>query len=207
MVLCFFIASLKLVSVVFPSVAGLWFEVDVLIQMYREFQAFKKINLWERRWGFQIKHCFVLGRGSAQSLIRHAGEGLVLLFISVPLASSWVLIPFGFWCWHLSLIMQIIKVWAKLQSHCHFFPMYLGVQTEKGRWLCCDVSPFFNGLNCVGLWTDNTFHHKLVLKIIFKVLILLSYPFAWVVLCGANCFSCFEMLSQLSRNLYCFLSS
>lgn len=144
--------------------------------------------------------------GKEQSLIRHAEEGLVLLFISVQLASSWVLIPFGFWCWHLWLIMQIIKVWAKLQSHFHFFPMYLGVQTEKSRWLCPDVSPFLTGFNCAGFWTDNTFH-KHVLKIIFKVLIVLSYPFSWMVFCVPNCCLCFEMQSQLSRNLHCFSAS
>lgn len=133
MVLCFFIASFMLISIVFPSIAGLWFEMDVLIQMYREFPTFKKINLWEGRWGFQIAHYFVLGWRSAQFLIRHAGEGLVLLFISVPLASSWVLIPFGFWCWHLSLIMQIIKVWAKLQTHFHFFSPSILVCRLKSR--------------------------------------------------------------------------
>lgn len=49
--------------------------------------------------------------------------------------------------------------------------------------------------------------HKHVLKVIFKVLIVLSYPFSWVVLCVANCCLCFEMLSQLSRNLHCFSAS
>lgn len=33
-----------LISIVFPSIAGLWFEMDVLIQMYREFPTFKKIK-------------------------------------------------------------------------------------------------------------------------------------------------------------------
>lgn len=36
------------------------------------------------------------GNRSEQPLIRHAGEGLMLLFISVAVTSSWVLLPVGF---------------------------------------------------------------------------------------------------------------
>lgn len=42
MVLCFFIASFMLTSAVLPSIAGLQFEMDVLIRMYREFKPLKK---------------------------------------------------------------------------------------------------------------------------------------------------------------------
>jgi len=41
MVLCFFIASFMLISVL-PSIGGLLFDMDVLVQIYREFQTFKK---------------------------------------------------------------------------------------------------------------------------------------------------------------------
>jgi len=36
------------------------------------------------------------GNRSEQLLIRHAGVGLMLLFISAAVTSSWVLLPFGF---------------------------------------------------------------------------------------------------------------
>lgn len=49
MVLCFFIASFMLISIVLPSIAGLWFEMDVLIQMHREFQSLKKKKKKEER--------------------------------------------------------------------------------------------------------------------------------------------------------------
>lgn len=206
MVLCFFIASFMLISIVLPSIAGLWFEMDVLIQMHREFQSLKKKKKKRRRGvGFANNALLCSGKGSEQSLIRHAGEGLMLLFVLVALTFSCILLPFGFWSWHLSLIMQMIKVWAKLVSHFHFFSIASWC-AALNRWLCPDVSSFFNSLNCAGLWTGNIFHHKHVLQI-FKVLIaLLSYRLAWVALGLANYWLCFEMLSQLYRNLHCFLS-
>lgn len=57
-----------LISVVLPSIAGLWFEMGVLMQMYREFQTLgekREIKLWRERWDLQIRHGFVLGRGQS----------------------------------------------------------------------------------------------------------------------------------------------
>lgn len=108
-----------------------------LIQMQEEFQTLKEKKKKEE--GGVSTTVLCSGNRSEQPLIRHAGEGLMLLFISVAVTSSWVLLPVGFQSWHRSLIMQMIKVWAKLLSHFHF-PITSWSTALKSRWLCPHVT-------------------------------------------------------------------
>lgn len=156
--------------------------------------------------GFANKTSLCSGKGSEQSLIRHAGDSLMLLFISVALTSSWVLLPFGFWSWHLSLIMQMIKVWARLLSHFNFFSIASWCAALKSPGDFVLMSLHFSTAWIVHV-SEQILHLKHVLQIIFKVLIaLLSSRLAWVALDLAKYCLCFEMLSQLYRNGHCFSS-
>lgn len=151
-----------------------------------------------KRWGLQITpQVLCSGKGSEQSLIRHAADAPFLFSCTnLQLGSPpiWILILTSF------IDHANDQSLSKTSVPFSFFSIAscLLCSTEKSRWICPGVTSFFNSLNHADLWTDSIFHHKHVLKIIFK-------NFNWFS-SSLTCigWACFSKLLPVFRDALCF---